>query len=212
MIKIKFYFYYIFIFVLVSCASTKMTSFKDPDYKKAQFKIILIVANTSDLGKRQKLEFTMVKKLYQVGVTAVESYNLFPPTRDLSENEKIELMNQYNIDSYISISVGETGIDVVTVPITSTTTKTKGYINDYGNAANYSEKSTTTYQGGQTYSKPWAEYETILYDVTNGRKVWIASSFTGGNAYASLNTLIDSYCDEVVEMLIEDKLISIELK
>jgi hypothetical protein len=40
---------------LFSCVSTRMTSFKDPDYQKAEFKRILVVANTNDLEDRQKI-------------------------------------------------------------------------------------------------------------------------------------------------------------
>lgn len=200
--------YFILTLFLIGCASTRMTSFKDPDYQKADFKRILIIANTSDLEKRQKLESKMVEEFTEIGVFALESYNLFPPTRELSAQDKIELLNQNGIDSFISIDVGESGINKVTVPVTSTTTKTKGNVNVYGNTANYKEKSTTTYQGGQTYSKPWADYETSFYDVTNGRMAWIASSHTGGNAYANFNTVMNSYCSEVVEKLVEDKLIT----
>lgn len=199
------------VFLLVGCASTRMTSFKDPDYQQADFKRILIVANTSDLEKRQKLESKMVEEFTEIGVFALESYNLFPPTRELSAQDKIELLNQNGIDSFISIDVGESGINKVTVPVTSTTTKTKGDVSVYGNTAKYKEKSKTTYQGGQTYSKPWADYETSLYDVSNGRMAWIASSHTGGNAYANFNTVMNSYCGEVVEKLVEDKLIKVNI-
>lgn len=195
------------ILFLISCASTRMTSFKDPDYQKAEFKRILVVANTNDLEDRQKLESKMVEKFSDIGVFALESYRLFPPTRDLSEEEKVELLLKNNIDAFISISVGESGVSEVYVPQTSSTTKTKGSVSVYGNTAEYEEKSTTTYQGGYTLKKPWAEFETRLYDVSNGQMAWIASSFTGGNAYANRNTVINSYCGKTVEQLLKDRLI-----
>jgi len=190
------------VFFLLSCASTRITSFKDPDYQQADFKRILVIANTSDLEKRKKLESKMVEEFNEIGVFALESYNLFPPTRELSDQDKIKLLNQNEIDSFISISVGESGINKVTVPVTSSTTKTEGNVSVYGNTANYEEKSTTTYQGGRTYSKPWADYETSLYDVSNGRMAWIASSHTSGNAYANFNTVINSYISKVVAKLV----------
>jgi hypothetical protein len=93
------------------------------------------------------------------------------------------------------------------VPQTSSTTKTKGNVNVYGNTATYKKKSTTTYEGGYTLKKPWAEFETRLYDVSNGQMAWIASSFTIGNAYANRNTIINSYCGKKVEQLLEDNLL-----
>ena len=195
-------------FLIVGCASTRMTSFKDPDYQKAEFKRILIVANTNDLEDRQKLESKMVEEFSDIGVFALESFRLFPPTRELTDDDKVELLLKNNIDAFISISVGESGVSEVYVPQTSSTTKTKGNVNVYGNTATYKEKSTTTYQGGYTLNKPWAEFETKLYDVSNGQMAWIASSFTGGNAYANRNTVINSYCGKTVDQLLEDNLIT----
>ncbi|MGQ9848086.1 MAG: hypothetical protein ACUVQP_11395 [Bacteroidales bacterium] len=194
----------IFIF---GCASTRMTSFKDPDYQKAEFKRILVVANTNDLEDRKKLESKMVEEFSDIGVYALESFRLFPPTRELTDEDKVELLLKNDIDAFILISVGESGVSEVYVPQTSSTTKTKGSVSVYGNTAKYEEKSTTIYQGGYTLNKPWAEFETSLYDVSNGQMVWIASSFTGGNAYANRNTIVNSYCEKTVEKLLEDRLI-----
>ena len=206
--SIKYLTCFLIVFLFISCASTKMTSFKDPDYQKAEFKRILIVANTNDLEDRQKLESKMVEEFSNIGVFALESFRLFPPTRELTDEEKVNLLLKNDIDAFISISVGESGVDEVYVPQTSSTTKTKGEVNVYGNTARYEEKSTTTYQGGYTLNKPWAEFETKLYDVSNGQMAWISSSFTKGNAYANRNTLINSYCRKTVEQLLEDNLIT----
>lgn len=206
--SIKYLTCFLIVFLFISCASTKMTSFKDPDYQKAEFKRILIVANTNDLEDRQKLESKMVEEFSNIGVFALESFRLFPPTRELTDEEKVNLLLKNDIDAFISISVGESGVDEVYVPQTSSTTKTKGEVNVYGNTARYKEKSTTTYQGGYTLNKPWAEFETKLYDVSNGQMAWISSSFTKGNAYANRNTLINSYCRKTVEQLLEDNLIT----
>ena len=205
---IKYFLFFLFLLILFSCASTRMTSFKDPDYQNTAFKRILVVANTNDLEDRQKLESKMVEAFSEIGVYALESYKLFPPTRELTNEEKVDLLLKNNVDSFISISVGESGVSDVYIPQTSSTTKTEGNVNVYGNTARYKEKSTTTYQGGYTVHKPWAQFETKLYDVSNSRMAWIASSFTGGNAYANKNTVMNSYCDKTVDQLLEDKLIT----
>lgn len=194
-------------FYLSNCASTKLTSFKDPDYKSANFKRILVVVNTYDLEKRLQLETAMVKAFEGTGIYALEGFNLFPPTRVLSDEEKVSLLIENNIDAYISVLVGESGIEEIYVPPTSSTTKTKGNVSVLGNTATYEEKSKTTYQGGYTLSKPWAEFETKLYDVSNGRTVWISASFTGGNVFASFNTVINSFSNEVINRLENEELI-----
>lgn len=200
------------ILVCVGCASTNITSFKDPAFQSATFSRILIIANTSDLQWRQKLESRMVESFNDAGVFAMESVLLFPPTRTLSNEEKVELLNQNSIDAYISVDVGESGVQDVYVPPTGSSTTTKGEVSVYGNRAQYEEKSTTTVQGGYTLSKPWAQFKTELHDVSSGSNAWIASSFTGGNAYANFDDVINSYCDKVVEQLKNDGLIIVSSK
>ena len=193
--------------LLSNCASTKLTSFKDPEYDSANFKRILVVVNTSDLEKKLQLESAMVKALKETGIYAIEGFNLFPPTREFTDEEMVARLIENKIDAYISVLVGESGIEEVYVPPTSSTTQTKGNISVLGNTATYEEKTRTTYQGGYTLDKPWAEFETKLYDVSNGRTVWISASYTGGNAFASFNTVINSFSQEVVNRLENEELI-----
>ena len=193
--------------LFIGCASTQITSFKDPDYQNSNFKRILIVANTNDLENRQQLETKMVESFSKEGIFALESYKLFPPTREFTNDEKVSLMLKNNIDAYISISVGESGVSQVYIPQTSSTTKTEGNVNVYGNSANYKQKSTTTYDEGYTVEKPWAKITTNLYDVSNGKMAWIATSYTGGNAYASKKTIVNSYSNKIVEKLLEEGLV-----
>ncbi len=204
---------YLLLFLVISliflnnCASTNLTSFKDPDYLTADFKRILILVNSNDLEKRLKLEIAMVQAFEGTGIYALEGFNLFPPTRNLTDEEKVTLLIENRIDAFISVLVGESGVEEVYIPPTSSSTKTKGNVSVLGNRATYEEKSKTTYQGGYTLNKPWAEFETRLYDVSNGRMVWISASFTGGNAFANFNTVINSFSQEVVNRLENEELI-----
>ena len=193
--------------LVLGCASTNITSFKDPAYQNTAFKQILIIANTSNLQSRQMLESQMVEAFKGIGIDAMKSILLFPPTRTLSNEQKVELLLRYEIDAFLSIDVGERGVQNVYVPPTGSTTKTKGEVSVYGNRAEYEEKSTTTVQGGYSISKPWAEFQINLYDVSSGSIAWIASSHTGGNGYASFTTVINSFCEKVVDQLKQDSLI-----
>jgi len=167
--------------ILFGCASTSMTRFKDPDYQNAHFKRVLIIAITNNFGDRQKLESKMVKAFSIVGIYALESYKLFPPTRDLTNKEKANLLHHNNMDALLLMSPGTNGVSSYYVPITSSTTTTEGNIQVSGHTGYYSQESTTTHQGGYTLHKPWANFQTKLIDASNGKTVWIASSFSSGN-------------------------------
>ncbi len=186
------------------CASTSMTSFTDPGYRTTTFTRILVVANLSDLQWRKRIESRLVDEFLWNGVFAMEGMNLFPPTRELTDQEKIDLLVQNKIDAYIVIGVRETGTQEVYIPETGSSTQTEGSVSVYGNTATYREKSRTTKYGGYTVSKGWAEFDVKLYDVSNGQCAWVASAFTGGNAFANFNTIINSFCFKTVEQLIKD--------
>jgi hypothetical protein len=192
---------------LAGCASTSMTSFTDPSYRATSFSRILVVANISDLQSRQRLESRLVEEFRSQGIFAMEGMNLFPPTRTLTDEQKIDLLVQNNIDSYIVVGVGETGTQQVYIPQTGSSTKTKGSVNVYGNTGTYQEKSTTTTYGGYTVSKPWVQFDAKFFDVSNGQNAWVASAFTGGNAYANFNTVVNSFSSKTVEQLIKDGIV-----
>ncbi|MBU0558237.1 MAG: hypothetical protein KJ799_16390 [Bacteroidetes bacterium] len=195
------------ILYVLGCASTKITSFIDPAYQLANFKNILIIVNTSNLEDRKNIENTMVKYFLSKGRSATESYKVFPPTRNFTDEEKIEILLKNKIDAFIAISIGEYGVSEYYIPQTSSVTKTTGNVNVYGGSATYNTKSKTSYEGGYTLRKPWAEIETKMYDVSNGQMTWIATSFNGGNAYANKSTVIESYCEATVNKLIEDRMV-----
>ena len=186
------------------CASTNITSFTDPDYKSTNFTRVLVITNLSDLQWRQQIESQLVQEFRDNGIFAMEGINLFPATREFTDQEKIDLLIQNKIDSYILIDVGETGTQQVYIPQTGSSTKTEGSVSVYGNTTTYREKTKTTNYGGYTVSKPWAKFDTKLYDVSNGQNAWIASAFTSGNAYANHETVINSFCGKTVKQLIKD--------
>ncbi len=189
---------------LAGCASTDMTSFKDPSYASTSFDRILVVANLSNLDWRQQIESRLVQEFQEKGIFAMKGMDLFPPTRTLTDDQKISLLTENKIDSYILIDVGETGTQQVYIPQTGSSTKTEGNVNVSGNTATYREKSTTTTYGGYTVSKPWAQFEAKVFDVSNGQNAWMASAFTKGNGYANFKTVVNSFCGKTVEQLIKD--------
>jgi hypothetical protein len=191
------------VIVIGGCASTNMTSFKDPAFQNVKFKRILVIANTSDLQWRQKLESRMVGAFNDGGIDAMQSIFLFPPTRNLSPEDKVNLLMQNNIDAYLSINVGESGVQNVYVPAIGKTVVEGNQVYEDPNKI---------VGGNYTLSKPWATFRTTLQDASSGSTAWVANSSTGGNAYASFNTVINSYCEKVVEQLRQDGLIAIPMR
>ena len=94
----------------------------------------------------------------------------------------------------------------------SSTTKTKGEVNVYGNTARYKENSKTYSYGGYYIKKPRIKFISKLIDVNKDMIAWVGSSLTKGNAYAGFGTLVSSLGSNIVEDLIKNKLVTSNIK
>ncbi|MGB5105789.1 MAG: hypothetical protein WBP42_03640 [Candidatus Zixiibacteriota bacterium] len=82
-----------------------------------------------------------------------------------------------------------------------------------GNAFNYTETSQTTYHGGGSYEKKWAHFQAKFYDASSGNKIWLASAKSkGAGFWESDEMLIDSFANEMVLKLYQDKVLAKKLR
>ncbi len=195
-------------FFCIGCASTKIASITDPDYKGAKLKNIVIVANVDDLIMRQSIEQkfteTMINKY---DIKASSGYEILPPTRQYTEIELKNILAKNNIDSVLILTVKDSGYK------TSTYTsyepyKTQGYVSAIG--TNQYQYQSTTYGGPKTYTidKPYLSIKTEIVDPINGKTIWVATSDSGGNSCVGINFLLNDYIDEIAQKISEDGLIS----
>lgn len=194
------------------CASTNMTSFRDPAYRTQGFSKIIVYANTYDLGWRSSIEDAIVVGLTNAGVAAIGSMDIIPPTRHMAREQIDSALAVHDVDAFLLLTVGNTGQDRVYIPARNSTTSTSGTVTTYGGMVRYSESSSTSTAGGYEISKPWASATTNLFDARTGKMAWMATSFSGGDGYANLETVLYSYCNEVVSRLVSERVANVTLK
>ena len=213
---------------VVGCAHTSMTSLPAPELRGRSLHSILVVAQIADLG----LTLAMEDRFYSTGMqqctqevrgmgigtdtpqadsaTAaclkihfqfVPSHTVFFPGRDYSSEQVLAAMRQNRIDGTLVITLGEAGSAQSFVPPAYTTSCTSYDI--YSGCS----QTTTTFSGGYSYSKPWAQFSAKLFDAADGRVVWVATAFSGGNAFAQTADLVRSMADKTFERLLADKVI-----
>ena len=197
--------------IFYSCASTKLTSFVDPEVKDKDYDNILIFFPSLDLDEQQEGEEIIQEEFAEYGIRTERSLNIFSPTREYDDYEIIERLRKNDIDAVLLVEFTDAWSDESYVP-QSTTTTTKGKVNVYGNTATYKENSKTYSYGGYYINKPRIKFVSKLIDVDEDLVAWIGTSLTKGNAYAKFGTLISSLGSNIIEDLIKNNLVKSTVK
>lgn len=203
------------VIICSGCASTKMHSFVDPDFRDHSYERLMVAVQIENLDQRDDAETIFTEELAGTGVRCQRSLDVLPPTRQYDDDEFGTALADAGIDGLLIVRMTEYYEDEYYVPPSSTTSTTGSLSANtyyYGNTANTSgtlnATSYTTTTGGHTYTKPRVRHEVQLWDVQSGRMAWIGCTFTRGNAYARFKHLMSSLADEIKETLQEECLIS----
>jgi hypothetical protein len=189
-------------FLLGACASTKMTSMRDPSVYASAYQRLLIVAPFSDLESRMQAENAFVAQLANRGIHGIPSISVFLPTRGYSDEEVSSILGDIGAEGVLLVTMTDAYTQQSYVPGSSTTTGTATLS---GNVVNYA--GTTQHYGGYYISKPRVHYELRLFDISTGKTSWVATSLTRGNAFAQFDMLIQSLAQTAVQKLQEDGMI-----
>jgi hypothetical protein len=189
--------------LLFACASTRLTSVRDPSSLTApSYRHILVLAPFSDLEQRTQAEGSFVDRLETLGLDAAPSMGIFLPTRSYSDEDFVKALHDARIDGILLVSLTDAFMSQTYVPGTSTTT---GTVTLNGNLLNYS--STTIGVGGHQISKPRLRFELRLIRVSDGSIAWLATSLTKGNEFARFGSLVQSLARASVDDLKKNGLI-----
>lgn len=189
----------IFIIPLINagCVSTKLTSAKEPGFSSRTFGNIMVVCETKDQSKKQMLEDYITQKFQQCNIPSVQSYKLFSP-EGLTDEQKKEVVLKNSIDGLLVINLGEIGVKESYIPfLTSTNTVSQ----------NGQTVTNTSYSGGYSIERPFAEFNIHLYEAETGNIAWSGNSYTGGNGLANFNDVYRNFSDEIVSDLLKKELI-----
>ncbi len=196
-----------FIFVY-GCASvsTNITSYTDPDYRTYKVKNIAVIADVADLSSKMKIESTFVHYFREKNIAVLTGYDIIPPTRNYSADEMKAVFKKNGIDAVLVIAVSDAGYKKEQVTIDQPY-ETKGTI--YRTGSNQYQYSSKTDGGPQSYTvkKPHLTIKTSLFDPKAGRMIWIANSYSRGNAFVNLDSTFNNYVNSVVNKLDEDNLL-----
>lgn len=104
-------FVFAFVAILASCASTKTTSFTDPDFINKKFSKICVVVDIGDLNVKKELESTIMSELKDNNIEVFSGSDMFPPTRNWTDDQIKFNLNKNEIDGYLNVKIVEKTID-----------------------------------------------------------------------------------------------------
>jgi hypothetical protein len=194
--------------VIAGCAVTNLESFADPDVPNRSYRHVLIYAGSENLEFRKAMETSISERLAVKGIKSTRCIDMFPPTREFTPDEVVTKADSSGVDAYIFVEFGAQGTDIENQPIWGSTTRTHGTGTSTGSTFSYQGTSQTSYQGGGTYKRKWAEFRARFYDAKSGRMIWLASANSkGAGFWESDRTLIDSFSTEMIMKLYRDNVL-----
>lgn len=191
--------------LFAGCASTETTTFTDPEFRGKQFSSICVLAEVSDLKYKQKIEKEMAKLLSEKGISARSGSQLFPPTREWSEEQMQEVLMNEKIEGYLLISWKDKHVQETYKP-GNTVTETKGEVKKQGGKDVYRERSVTSQTGGSVEKEFRSYFEAKLFDVRTKATAWIATSHSQSGEWfgSDFDLIIESYTEDLVNNLKKD--------
>jgi hypothetical protein len=194
--------------IFSSCATTETTSFVDPAFRGKQFSKICVLADVSDLKYKQKLEREFMKNLAEKNVNVTIGSQLFPPTREWSQEQMQEILLKEGIDGYLLVTWKDKGVQETYHP-GQAVSETKGEVKKKDGKDVYTERTVTTQTNGSVDKEFRSYFEAKLIDVLTKNNAWIATSYSSSGEWmgSDFDLIMESYSSDIVEKLKNDGMI-----
>jgi len=173
--------------LLPGCAATSLTSYSDPAFTTTSYWKFAVMVGGLQLDERQALENRLVGALRNKAVAAESTMRLFPPTREVSDDEVSSALLADGYDALLYVQRVDAGSKIE-----------PSWTQIFGGSAS-----------GNTAEHLYAAFDTRLVDLRSGQVAWIASAKTGGSEYAGVAEVVDSFASRTADALEEKQLLAI---
>jgi hypothetical protein len=171
---------------LAGCASTSLTSYRDPAFADARFGKVAVLASGVQLDDRIALENRMVGALRNKRIAAEAVIRLFPPTRQISDEDLRTALLAEGYDAILYIQRVESGSKI--------------------------QPSWTQMFGGSSANnmaeRLYASFDASLVDLETLKVAWMASARTGGSEYADGTEIVASFAEGTADALESKQLLA----
>lgn len=93
-----------------SCASTRTTSFTDPDFSSKKFNKICVFVDVGDYETKKKLESQVMSELKDYRVNVLIGSELLPPTRTWTDEQIKYNLKKNDVTGYLKVTITEQNV------------------------------------------------------------------------------------------------------
>jgi hypothetical protein len=163
-------------FILTSCATTSFnTIWKDESYQGRMTNILVMAVSKQSIRKRF-FEDEFVRQLNARGVSATQSYNVFPSDSMLDKNLIISKITDMGIDTFlITRMVDKKTVETYVPGTVYDFTPPRAHRSWHGY---YASSYGAIYEPGYTIKNEVVVLETSLYDAKSEELIWFAMTET----------------------------------
>ncbi|MCX6147338.1 MAG: hypothetical protein NTW25_08830 [Candidatus Kapabacteria bacterium] len=189
--------------VLASCATTKTTSYSDPDFRGKKFNSICVYAEVEDLEMRKTLETKLADELKDNGIVTFIGIDLFPPTREWTDDQFQKTLKDIKVDGYLRVRLTNTDVrESIGNATTTTTTNGEKVKANRDNKEKYKEVSTSTTTVNRTKTF-YSSFKTDLIEVASNKLAWTATSNSESGEWlgSEFNLIFGSFSSDIAKEL-----------
>ena len=198
---------------LCSCIKTKVKGYTDADYHSRQVSRVAIHVLDAPLNFSEALERRAVARLSKLGVTAIPLYQILPPTRNYTVDERRNALGAARVEAVLMFSLGYSESSERLIGMygsSNSNTYLSGTVSSYGSTSYISgtgTTNTTTYSTPVIASNRNSGGSAALWDWQAGRAIWVGtfSTESGGAFYQSDGKHAYSAADSVIQELVNSK-------
>lgn len=185
--------------LMAGCAVTQVTSYKDRSVAAKAYQKMAVLAIVTRLDGKQRMETVFTSWLGKSGLGCIAASNLIPPTRADSRDiatVRAEAKSQ-GYDSLLTIKLDNAYNDYASTGGSSYT--------HFGRRGIYS-----FYAPPSVVALPRATFTFELWDTHLAKVAWTSTSITAGNAYASVDVMLNSLAKEILAKMSSDGIIAVK--
>lgn len=181
-------------FVSVCCATTKVSSFRNPDINLSEYKKIVVHGNSRDIDFQKTLESDLVNAFSEKNIQAVSSIKLMSPIKEYTVEEIQAIFSENEIDGHLYVAVVSAPDGAAYIAQMPQSTFPSQYANGKLSSSAYAAVS-----GGNAGAHPRASFDIILIDVKSGQIAFKATANSEGDEFSDMKNISKSLAKKIAE-------------